>query len=832
MDDNSHVLTFCLMWVLRYSAAFPQSCCRVIRVQTLSHVTCSGCRLQVVQTLPLDTAFLNFRDNKLYSLHRNSFPELPQLKTLNLQFNHLAYISSGAFDNIPNIEDLDLSNNNLDHYSFDLDIFEPLRNLKTLRLHKNKFYLQKVYPEKVLSTTTNLHSLSLDVFDGLLFNDGFLNTTQIQILELFSSKRAPVSFFDHSCNGLRSLNITELSIVGSFRNIERNFLSPFRVLRTLQLKTYSFYMDIHDVLSGLYGLRGKVLDSLTITKFRRKLSQGLKIDKTDTGYLNLICVKKLSLVDNDIGDISTEALVSWSNRTCIEYLDVSRNRLSSSGFPISLVLFSSLTHVDCGYTPSETFVGRRMERNIFLPGAKRTFFLPRNLVYMNMTHHQITGPLINIEVGEDNSLEVLDVSYSGRYPTCSHGVVKGLSHLKELDMSSIDCSDPNPEMFAEFRNLSRLTARQCKLGKVFSSNANSTLFKGLYNLSFVDISLNNIDSLNPNVFSDQRESLRSLGLAGNQMYHVGSLNLSTYIRLEVLDLSHNQISALTESEYLTLDKLKSKSEKFLISLFGNPLVCSCEHLDFISWIKTTEVIYQKHALTCSIPTGGQVKIGEFLKSFDEFEGRCVSQTWLAISITLIFVFFVFGILSREAWKRSVYLRVMCRQPLHNTDYTYDIYICYCDEDSSWVAKTFIPWLDEQELEYSFEDKSFDPGRGIADNIMDALDCSRQTVFVVSCAFLEREWTKFTLNLTSFYSFRQGREDMNIIILMNDIERSEFPRPVRKNWEIIRRLRWPNESNTNQEEHYAAKRKFWKRLLKIIKRRNSQSPVPSLSESSL
>ncbi|OWF40425.1 hypothetical protein KP79_PYT17338 [Mizuhopecten yessoensis] len=116
--------------------------------------------------------------------------------------------------------------------------------------------------------------------------------------------------------------------------------------------------------------------------------------------------------------------------------------------------------------------------------------------------------------------------------------------------------------------------------------------------------------------------------------------------------------------------------------------------------------------------------------------------------------------------------------------------------------------------------------------MDVINNSYQTVFVVSCNFLQREWTTFTMKLASVYSFRDGREDMNIIILLNDIKRSEFPKLVRKNWDVIRPLRWLFESNTDRRNLITAEKLFWKKMFKRIQRGNEHFLSAPVSESNL
>ncbi|XP_033757026.1 toll-like receptor 8 [Pecten maximus] len=560
-------------------------------------------------------------------------------------------------------------------------------------------------------------------------------------------------------------------------------------------------MTIHDALQGLYGVKGRKMDSLLLKGFRERFPKGSTLLEADMVYLGSICVKNLFLVDDGIAAIGTECMTAWTTKTCIEVLDVSWNMFHMPNTLPLLVLFSSLTHLYATHS-DDISAGKRS----ILASSEPIFFLPRNLLYINMAHNKMSGPFINMTIGGHNSLKVLNISNSNRHLHCSYAIIKSLAHLKELDMSGVDCSLISHNMFSELPNISRLTARQCDLKKVIAFNTPS-IFKGLHNLSSVDISSNDLDSLNISLFADQKESLNSLTLSRNYFDRIPTQLLTKLTVLEKLDMSNNLISTLKEPEYTLLEELNTKSGKMQIALFGNPLVCSCDNLDFLSWLETTQAVYKKLDLMCSTPEGNQMKIGEFLDSFDQFKEDCVSQTWLIISITLTVLFFVLGLLSRAAWRRSVWLRVMCRQPVKHTSYTSDIYICYCNDDSGWVAKTLIPWLDEKEIEYLFEDKSFQPGRDSADNIMDAIDCSRQTVFVVSCSFLEQEWTTFTLRLTNEYSYRDGRQNMNIIILLNDIKKSELPKLVRKNWDMIRPLRWPNENNTPPEKLTAFQDRF-------------------------
>ncbi|XP_069140324.1 toll-like receptor 8 [Argopecten irradians] len=824
MADAVVVVLFYILWIVHYSDALP-ICCKITTIQGESHVTCSGCRLLVIpQDLPTNTTVLDLSNNNLKGLKQGSFPQLLHLKKLNLQRNQLVRISSGAFDSVSNVEELDLSYNKLEHRSIDFSIFMSLKHLTTLKMYRNNFNLEKMYPGEVLSTLSNLRILFLDIFDGFDFNTGFSNLSQLQKLYLFATWSPGVSLNNTSFLGLKQTNITYLSIEGYIVYMEKNFLSPFTRLTDLNLKSWK--RTIRDALRGLYGIRGRTMNSLSITDFRERFSRSVVLTKTDISYLGTICVKKLSLVGNAIFAISTNVVVSWKTKTCIEVLDISRNQFASGQFLSLLVLFSSLTHFYCLYTEHITTTVTRSA----MISRRTTLFLPASLIYLQLAYNDISMTIENATIAKGNNLQVADISHSSGYIMCSNGLIKGLVHLQVLNISGFHCSEPNPDMFSFLPSLSQLVASKCHFGKILATNI--SLFKGLNNLSYLDISLNDIDRLHIDMLHDQSTSLKTLILAGNHMDRIPHDILKNLNALEWLDMSNNQMSTLTEYEYFLLDELRLKSDNFQIVLFGNPLVCNCDNLDFLSWISTTPVVYKKDELVCSTAEGRRMKIFEFLESFDQFKEHCVSQSWLIISVTLTVICFVSSILAREAWRRSVWLRIMCRHPKESSKYTNDIYISYCSKDSSWVKNTLAPWLDEKQIEFCCEDKDFILSRYKADNIMDAIDSSRQTVFVVSYASLEQEWTTFTVRLTYEYSLQVGREKMNIFILLDDIKKSEFPKLIRNSLTVIPPLRWPQECNTNMERMAGARNKFWGGLSRCILRRKSdfKKKHPHVTES--
>ncbi|XP_033755266.1 toll-like receptor 6 [Pecten maximus] len=422
----------------------------------------------------------------------------------------------------------------------------------------------------------------------------------------------------------------------------------------------------------------------------------------------------------------------------------------------------------------------------------------------------------------------MDIRYQIAALPCDGRRIEGLIHLTEFDMSGMDCSFPHPKMFTNMLNLTKLTARGCNLGnsRRFYTNA---LFKGLNHLSNIDISSNKIIQLNSSTFADQSDSLKMLLLDSNLIENCPIQSLEQLKVLELLDIRNNLIASLTYSEFTLLENYPSASENFKVKLAGNPFVCDCSSMDFLSWISTTQVIYDKDDLVC---INNNMKVVELLKTFQDFRIDCTSQFWLIFAVSLAVIFLVLGIVFRLAWRYSVNLRFWCRHQVEHETFPYDIFISYCREDCKWIRKPFTTWLEQHNIRYSAEDKTFDTGLDMCDNIMGAIDDSYQTVFVVSCKFLEYEWQTFAMKVASRYSFRKGRERMNIIILLDDMKRSEFPKLIRENWDIIRPLQWPDEHNTDKTRLCTARKLFWVKLLKRIRKGNKRLASSLNSESTV
>lgn len=144
---------------------------------------------------------------------------------------------------------------------------------------------------------------------------------------------------------------------------------------------------------------------------------------------------------------------------------------------------------------------------------------------------------------------------------------------------------------------------------------------------------------------------------------------------------------------------------------------------------------------------------------------------------------------------------------------YDAFVSYSEMDSGWVEAHLIPELEQTDLplQLCLHKRDFVPGGWIIDNIMDAIEKSHRTLFILSQNFVRSEWCKYELDYTHFRLFDQN-DDTVVLILLEPIDKKDIPKKfirLRKVMNSRTYLEWPRD-----EDQIPA---FWQSLRTAIKR---------------
>src|SRR6266545_3821718 len=75
-------------------------------------------------------------------------------------------------------------------------------------------------------------------------------------------------------------------------------------------------------------------------------------------------------------------------------------------------------------------------------------------------------------------------------------------------------------------------------------------------------------------------------------------------------------------------------------------------------------------------------------------------------------------------------------------FVYDVFISYSHQNEDWVKNTLLANLEQARLKVFIDYRDFEIGESAPDAINRAVTTSKQTVIVLSPAYLKSNWAKF------------------------------------------------------------------------------------------
>ncbi|CAM2113086.1 unnamed protein product [Caretta caretta] len=149
---------------------------------------------------------------------------------------------------------------------------------------------------------------------------------------------------------------------------------------------------------------------------------------------------------------------------------------------------------------------------------------------------------------------------------------------------------------------------------------------------------------------------------------------------------------------------------------------------------------------------------------------------------------------------------------YNQDFCYDAFVSYSERDSEWVENLMVQELENAipPFKLCLHKRDFVPGKWIIDNIIDSIEKSHKTLFVLSEHFVQSEWCKYELEFSHFRLFDENN-DSAILILLEPIQEQTIPKrfcKLRKIMNTKTYLEWPLDENQQQI--------FWNNLKTALK----------------
>ena len=775
------------------------STCHVQQIFTGSF-DCSFCNFLHIPIFPSDAKSINLTGNQIGKIEYDSLSEYAALQFLTLAKNNISYIDSDAFSGLNSIRYLDLSSNKLNEFVLNTeDLCKGLVTLHTLIIHSNTF---QMYPSKCVHDLVDLHTLSIDVFEGFHFTGEFLRLHKLKEIDLHPFGRFHLK--NNSFEGLRNSPIQNLSL--PFRDsiehpVEVNFLEPFVHVQRLKI-AMGITCDITDVLKYLYPLRGRRMLRIDLTENIKTFSDHHSLSGDNVKYLLSMCINEVDLSRNDIAYFPFYVAVKSEFGKCLKQFWIIKNDLTLDTMSIlSLLQFPSLQLLDLRYISH----GRRFRRSVNKTKDKlssrnvnMTIYMNSNLTYFDISHNDMV-------LGSDFSfvsfkiiapaIRTLSARDTG-FGICNADVTTSNNSLGSLDMSGWKCSNLNPRFLHWYPHLSFLNASNCMLNHGLYFDTDGIFLRNLHHLYSLDFSHNSFseNDIHPSLFQSQR-GLKYLYLNNNNFRHLPNA-LMKLQNVDIIDFRFNVIEYFNENDKIIIENLLET----LFDFSGNEFDCSCKRQKSLSWMNDNRNMFRNlEQIKC---IDKKIKLVSLLDNYHQFQITCLSQLWLYISIAMMIILvlaLMIAVLSYRHKDVIVYFYLQALRYLkkekaktaHNT-YQYDVFLSYSHNDYDWVIGQLYQRLSSIGLKVCVHHRDFVVGDGIAENIIRSIDVSKRALFVVTKDFIQSHWATFEMEMARNHVLRysEGTGNDIIVIIKDPIRKQDMPRVLRDVYYRITCLHWP------------------------------------------
>ncbi|XP_076078285.1 toll-like receptor 4 [Mytilus galloprovincialis] len=766
-------------------------------------VDCRHLTMTIVPSnLPVYATSINLSRNSIQIVLGFTFQYFKNLTELDLSYNLIQSINKNAFHGLHSLQSLHLDHNVLQ--VLPIGMFENLICLQHLRINHNK--LQNNQDEQMTETSkiSSLRSLYFEIYPDFKFPSKWSTLSNLTHLEIFA-RSAKVKFNKEMFTHIKKIPITFLHL-DEVPSISQDFFEHFPKLDSISLSLgYDLPTNPIDQVFKSFGvLKSRNMTNIEIAYSR--FNNWFILNWNRLQYLCSICLKRLTLHDLYIKYISLYAMQVFSVRsTCLEYLEISKNLLLDQGGSVFTIVQNAenlkVLKIISNKLHSRS---KRSQASILL-----SLILPQTLEELYIEDN-IAGDLVDIKFMNGHNLRVLSLKNCEIW-SCE-GSFAGVINVEYFDMSGWSCEKLSIALLSGFPNLKTLNAIRSHLGIGFANiaGAGSFLSKNL-RLQDINLSSNKINSIPDGLFLQPFDQLSSVNMSNNNLtifpkFHA---NIKT---LTQIDLTFNSITQFNTEDIAQIEKLGEVD----IILRGNPFQCSCKTLQFLKWLSETNRVQDILDLTCVTEKASRRIMSKVISDLKTFEISCKTKFWLpfAVSLTSIIILAIITTVVFFRYKYAVeYFLLRFKMKMRNYNelqqgYTYDAFISYSHTDSSWV-KQFHDKVNSMGFELCLDDKDFIAGKGIAENVVNAIDSSRRVIFIITHNFLKSTWGSYEMEMTRMHAFQKGREDMVIVVVKDDIKVTDMPEVMKNMWFKITCIQWPNDENLpyNTEEIFYEKIKM-------------------------
>ncbi|NWV65546.1 TLR1 protein, partial [Malurus elegans] len=295
------------------------------------------------------------------------------------------------------------------------------------------------------------------------------------------------------------------------------------------------------------------------------------------------------------------------------------------------------------------------------------------------------------------------------------------------------------------------------------------------------------------------KSLEELNLASNRLADLPGCG--GFPSLQLLNVEMNSILSPSAHFFQSCPRVRE------LQAGHNPFKCSCELQDFIRLERRSggRLFGWPAAYVCEYPEGLR---GTELKDFHLSQLACNTTLLLvtALLLTLVLVAVVAFLCIyldvpwyvRMMWQWTQTKRRAWHSPAgeEGTALQFHAFISYSERDSLWVKNELIPNLEKGEscIQLCQHERNFIPGKSIVENIINCIEKSYKSIFVLSPNFVQSEWCHYELYFAHHKLFSETSNSL-ILILLEPIPPYVIPARYHKLKALMAKrtyLEWPKE----------------------------------------
>nr|QIX11774.1 toll-like receptor 1 type 1 [Coturnix coturnix] len=734
---------------------------------------------EVPRNIPLHTHILDLSHNRISEINKLEFITLPDLQVLNLSHNLIKELDFSVFILNQDLEYLDVSHNNLwTAYC------QMLARLRHLDLSFNKFTTLPVCQE--FGTMFHLEYLGLSA--TMIRRSDFRYVAHLQLNTVILTLE---DFSLYETLSLTALNTRSLHIVFA---ANQNFTFPL-------LYDGMSTSENLKIVNLKYTLSHKYFPSPSLELLKKIKTTDLMLDSVDLEWTIILQIFLL-IWDSPVEHLTVRNLIFRGpvvEMNEYKYTPVLRSleqvlSLGASMKALTLERVRNKLYYFNQHILYRMFSEMNIDSLTIYDACMPHMLCPEkasSFQYINFSRNALTDELFQ-NCSTLLNLELLILSRN-KFKSLSKVslMTSHMRSLRYLDMSSNLLRNGRAEVRCQWTDsLSELD--------LSSNQLTESVFECLpVNIIKLDLQNNQIASIPKGIA--ELQSLQELNLASNRLADLPGCGAFT--GLEILNIERNLI--LTPSAHF-FESCPSMKE---LQAGQNPFKCSCELQDFLRLERQSggKLSGWPAAYVCKYP---EDLSGTQLKDFHLTELACNTTLLLvtALLVTLVLVAVVaFPCIYLDVpW----YVRMLWqwtqtkRRAWHDcpeereTALQFHAFISYSERDSLWVKNELIPNLEKGEgsIRLCQHERNFIPGKSIVENIINCIEKSYKSIFVLSPNFVQSEWCHYELYFAHHKLFSENFNSL-ILILLEPIPSYVIPARYHKLKVLMAKrtyLEWPKE----------------------------------------